>query len=210
LLSLSLILFGLSAWFQATFSVSPGLLNLNSATISDEIQDHFSPYFGFQTLSAGAELVETSYRTGNGGDLEEYTNEDKFSARLISPTLRVKYHFEGEDKEIKHFVNLALAKPFLSGKARFNGENNLDFTEQLASIDLFGMELGYGARYFFDTRFSIRGEFGLRVYRVEVSETRDRTFYTGQTNTYEEKSIDSNVAGRISPTYSRIGLSVHF
>jgi hypothetical protein len=56
----------------------------------------------------------------------------------------VKYHFEGEDKEIKHFVNLALAKPFLSGKARFNGENNLDFTEQLASIDLFGMELGYG------------------------------------------------------------------
>lgn len=209
LLFLSFFLFGFSAWSQTTFSVSPGLLNLNSATLSFEINDHFSPYLGFQTLSAGAELVETNYRPVNGS-LEEYKDEEKFSARLVIPTIGVRYHFGGEEKKLKHFVNLALAKPFLSGEASFNGEDDLSFGEQLESIDLFGMELGYGARYFFDERFSITGEFGFRAYRIKVEEERNGSFYNPQTTEYEEKTVNTSFVGSISPTYSRIGLSFHF
>ena len=70
--------------------------------------------------------------------------------------------------------------------------------------------LGFGVEYNFSENFSIGGEFGIRYFTGNYSESEDRTINdpnTGVPITYK-KEMKGNV--NFSPTYTKITLNYYF
>jgi len=79
-------------------------------------------------------------------------------------------------------------------------------------LEFWGMTLGFGTEYYFSDKFSVGGEWGLRLLFDKVSEhSKEEEWqdYYGDTHTYREKVNDEfTVAFRV--TYAAVSLNYHF
>jgi len=165
---------------QFTFGVSPGL-NLNGAYFGYQIHDVVVPYISLQFVGGSITIKE---------DGEPQT---KVSAGILAPAVGVKY-FAVRRAKIKGYFGLSLAKPLVTGKYEEDGEEDPDFKDALDNISAWGFEAGFGTEYFFDSNFSVGGEFGVRSVGVK----------------YEENGGDYQVEANIAPTYTKLSLNYYF
>lgn len=207
LLTLCLLL-GIKSYGQFSFGVAPGL-STNSA------------YFGYRTGKVvpyvGLQYGNIMFNTKETGqdydydlmDVTSYTDELNLKGNLLLPNIGVKF-FAVEKNNLKAFFNLSVAKPFLSGKVEFNGEEEDEFGETLKEISLIAGELGFGVEYFLDNNFSIGGEFGIRYLGGKYSNSYEDSFYNPDTDSYQETEITNTFRVGSNPTFTKISLNFYF
>jgi opacity protein-like surface antigen len=187
----------LNGFSQFSFSVAPGIAT-NSATFGYKIGNAV-PYAGLQLLTGGYKMVGTNhYQSGSEWVTDKY--EMQANVNLIMPSIGVKY-FAVETGDLKAYVNLAATKPLISGKMKYNGEEEEGFAEQIDKIKLFGAELGFGMEYFLSRNFSIGGEYSFRYIGGKHSEKDE--WGSGE---YEKTDISL----RLVPTIAKFSLNFYF
>lgn len=187
----------LNGFSQFSFSVSPGIAT-NSATFGYKIGNAV-PYAAFQLVNGGVtRLEEDHYTVGTEWHTDKY--EMKANVNLLMPSLGLKY-FAVQSGDLKAYVNLAATKPLVSGKLKFDGDEEEEFAEQLKNIKLLGAELGFGAEYFLNKNFSIGGEYSFRYISGKHSDKDDMG--GGE---YEKTDISL----RLVPTIAKFSLNFYF
>ena len=144
------ILFILSTGYsvaQFTFSVRPGL-QLNGAT--------FGYYNKNIVLCGGLQFgnVTTKYEDDN--------SSNKTKLHLYMPYIGGKF-FIAEKESLRSSITVSVFKPILAGKEIVDGIEDEDFKVNLKENKLWGGQLGFETEYFFHERFSVGGEFGIRL-----------------------------------------------
>ena len=207
--ALLLSAFGYQAMAQFSFGVSPGLTT-NSAYFGYKINDKVVPYVNFQYMNGRFKYEEKGERyDADVNAIVNYTDELQFNGSLIIPGIGAKYFF-AEKNDIKAYGNLSIAKPFLSGKASINDEENEEFSETLKDINMWAGELGFGVEYFFSDNFSVGGEFGLRYLSVSYNTSYEAFNYDPNTGTTVESTTEQEYSLGFNPTYSKISLNYYF
>jgi len=202
------LLFGMKAHGQFSFGVAPGL-STNSSYFGYKA-GKFVPYIGFQYANISFSTKETGEEFDY--DLYEvvsYSDELNFDASLLVPNIGIKY-FAVEQNNLKAFINLSIAKPFVRGKLDFNGEEADELSDALKDLNLMAGELGVGVEYFLDDNFSVGGEFGIRYIGGKYNTEYTDTFYNDDTSTYQETEIETTYKLSSNPTYSKISLNFYF
>ena len=184
-ISLFIILFATalftSGYGQAVFGVSPGL-GYNGAYLGIQVSNNFIPYVGLQYLGVHYQYEEEDY-------------QEELNASAIVPTLGAKL-FLGGSGSIRSYLNGSISKPLISGKLKYDGEPDEEFSDAVDNISVFGAEVGFGVEYFFDSHFSIGGEYGIR-------------FVNGKFEVEDEFDGYSVKAG-VTPTYTKISFNYYF
>ena len=144
------ILFILSTGYsvaQFTFSVRPGL-QLNGAT--------FGYYNKNIVLYGGLQFgnVTTKYEDDN--------SSNKTKLHLYMPYIGGKFSI-AEKESLRSSITVSVFKPILAGKEIVDGIEDEDFKVNLKENKLWGGQLGFETEYFFHERFSVGGEFGIRL-----------------------------------------------
>ena len=208
---LTVAFFAVSAVSQAqiSFTVSPGL-NLNGATFGYVINDKIVPYVGIQFLSANFTQTDKYMRWDYDANRPvTETDEMEVSGSVIAPTLGIKAYIFGQEK-LKGYVNASFTKPFISGKLSEDGEEIEEVGETIDKLSLFGLQAGFGAEYFFDTNFSIGGEFGLSYIKMGYEDTYESDYWNPDSGTYVDYEGKFNLDLNMMPTYSRISINFYF
>lgn len=165
------ILFTLNGYSQFTFGVSPGLTT-NTAQFGYKL-GKINPYIGFQYLKGTLKMEEAS--------------SVKAHITLLVPEIGVKF-FAIENNKLKAYLNLNVTKPFISGKVE---DEDIPY---LKDVSLIGGNFGLGVEYFFDSNFSVGGEYGLQYIHGK----------------YEDPDSDFSAGIGVMPTYSKICLNFYF
>jgi len=210
LLFFTLMMISISFSFgQFSFGVSPGI-GLNSAYFGYKVDNKFVPYIGFQYLNAKFKYEESGQRYDwDLNQIMSYSETNEFSGSLYIPNIGIKYFVKQQNK-IQAYLSLNLSKPLLSGKLKYDGEEDEDFKEDIKNISMWGGEFGFGVEYFFDENFSLGGEFGLRYIHLNYEESRDREIYNPDIGDYQNVKIEDNFKFNASPTFSKISLNYYF
>lgn len=187
----------LNGFSQFSFSVAPGIAT-NSATFGYKIGNAV-PYAGLQVLSGGFNMMYTDHYQ-DGSEWVTEKNEMKANVNLIMPSVGVKY-FAVETGDLKAYVNLAANKPMISGKVKYNGEEEEGFAEEIDKVKLFGAELGFGMEYFLSQNFSIGGEYSFRYIGGKHSEKEEN----GGGEYYK-----TDISLRLVPTIAKFSLNFYF
>ncbi len=200
------ISFSICSFSQFSFSVSPGL-SWTGAQVGYQANSKVVPYLGLQYLSANISF-NTTDEYYDGLQVVSYDEQGDINARIIIPTLGVKY-FILEKNSLKGYLNLNLSKPLIMGSAENDGDTIEEYEDVIDGVSLLGFEFGFGAEHYFNENFSVGGEFGIRSIGANVSGSYTNTFNNNNGNLISTTdSYEYN--GRISPTYSRIVLNFYF
>ncbi len=187
----------LNGFSQFSFSVAPGIAT-NSATFGYKIGNAV-PYAGLQLLTGGFKMVGTHhYEDISGWVTDKY--DRTANVNLIMPAIGLKY-FAVETGDLKAYVNLAANKPMISGKMKYDGEEDEDFSDEINKLKLFGAELGFGVEYFLSQNFSIGGEYSLRYIGGKHSDKDDMGG-----GAYYKRDISL----RLVPTIAKFSLNFYF
>jgi hypothetical protein len=193
---------------QLTFSVSPGL-QMNGVSFGYKMKK-LVPFIGFQNLSTSFYYERTGEEFDyNTNAVVSYKSTYDYKVNLSIPTLGLKY-FILEKESLKAYGTLCVTKPILSGRAKIDGETDEYTTDYAKNLSFFGSELGFGMEYFFNTQFSIGGEFGLRYIRVSYKDVYEDTFYNPVTDANQTTTINEKINYSFSPTYSKLALNFYF
>ncbi len=197
------------AYGQFSFGVSPGI-GLNSAYFGYKVDNKFVPYIGFQYVNAKLQYDESGLRYDYDlNQIMSYSETNEFSGSLVIPNIGMKYFVKQQNK-IQAYLSLNLLKPLLSGKLKYDGVEDEDFTEEIKKYSMWGGNVGFGVEYFFDENFSLGGEFGLRYIHLNFEESRDRLIYDPDIDDYLTVTIENNIKFNTSPTFSKISLNYYF
>jgi hypothetical protein len=209
ILILSSVLISISLKAQITFSVSPGV-KTNGSSFGYK-HKNFNPYVGLQLIGGKGELIMSGSDFDASGNL--YTFKNTLSAKLnvYMPTLGLKY-FILEKNKLKAYGNLNFSKGFITGKIEDSTDPtvNADFQETRKNINLFGGQLGIGAEYFFDSNFSLGGEFGIMGVFVRAKDTYNSTINNPNTGSSIDVKNTLEMKLNLNPTYSKISLNYYF
>lgn len=194
---------------QFSFGVSPGI-GLNSAYFGYKINNKIVPFFGFQHFNAKFKYeVSGQEYDYDLNRVVSFSEKNEFSGSLFIPNIGVKYFMKQQNK-IQTYLSLSISKPLLSGKLKYDGEEDEDFKEVIKNINMWGGEIGFGMEYFFDENFSIGGEFGLRYFNLKYKDTYESDFYNPDTGDYQDTEIKNDYRINTSPTFSKISLNFYF
>lgn len=168
------------------------------------------PYIGFQYASVGYSYEESGRRF-DYDELEvvRYTDEEKIRVGLLVPNVGVRYYLK-ENEQLKTFLNLNVAKPFVIGKQEEDGREVESFKEDTKKLKMFGAELGFGTEYYLSEQFALGGEFGLRYFALKFEDKRTDEIYDPIEDEVYESETNYAYKASLSPTYSRIYLSFFF
>jgi len=128
-------------------------------------------------------------------------------------------YFATEIDMIKSYFLFEISKPFISGTYEVNGKEDKDVQNALDGLSFFGFKGGYGAEYFFSKNFSLGGEFGLRMFLLNDTYTKENKVYdyvyNPNTGEYEWLHIGTEknkteVDLNISLTYALMTLNYYF
>ncbi len=198
-----------SANAQVAFSVSPGL-GLNSAFVGYQVNDRLLPFVSFQYASFGLSVSETGTDFNyDSNKVENYEYTGKLTGGILMPSIGAKYYLANQNK-LKSYGSVAITKPIVVAKLENDGEIDKEFEESVKSLSLIGGELGFGVEYFFDSNFSIGGEFGLRLITGNYQETYDTEYFDPNTGDYVPSKTVISVNGRVTPTYTKFCLNFYF
>jgi len=207
--ALMLFVFSTNVSGQFSFSVSPGI-HLNGAQFGYRINEKITPYFSIQYLKAGLmqsySQMEWDYDL-NAPALDEDSREMKGS--VLIPTLGVKFAVINKEK-LQGYVTAGLSKPIVNAEFKYDGEVEEELEEILDGISLFGLQGGFGAEYFFDTNFSIGGEFGLAYMKFALDHSYETDYWNPDTGTYVDTTADVEMNVNVMPTYSKVSLNFYF
>jgi hypothetical protein len=216
------------------FSVKPGNI-LNSASFGYRM-GQWVPFAGMDLvrLSASTTFTDDDYHSYYyGDDFYEYRdiNMDKLSgsAFLLMPQLGIRRYMGSGDVRSYILGEVFHSIPFVNAKSESRDEyweyengvlvdHDLNVTkdelgketEDLLEdvLAFWGLTFGGGAEYFFSDRFSVGGEYGIRLLFLGTKNTdEDRDVYG------EDEYIDkytSEVSSSLSLTYALLTLSYHF
>lgn len=194
---------------QFSFGVSPGI-GLNSAYFGYKVDNKFVPYIGFQYLNANLKYEESGQRTDwDLNQIISYSDKNEFSGSLYIPNIGIKYFVKQQNK-IQAYLSLNLSKPILSGKLKYDGEEDENFKDVIKNISMWGGEFGFGIEYFFDENFSLGGEFGLRYIHLKYEESNDSEIYNPEAGVYQTVKIEDSFKFNTNPTFSKISLNFYF
>jgi len=174
-----------------TFTAKPGAL-MNTAEVGIDL-GMVEPYFGMDLvwISVSNDLTDSEvYQSGDYRWQQSYSYNVEGSALMLIPHLGAKFNFgKRAAGEIRPFVRgsmfMSLVSVSVSGSEEesesvwydympgyapddsYHWENDLetDEAEDIAKelLSFFGIELAFGAEYFFTEKFSLGGEFGVRA-----------------------------------------------
>lgn len=197
----ALFMAALPAFSQFSFGIAPGM-NLNSAYFGYKLGKAV-PYVGIQYCGISGSISNSiNY---SDAAVQDESFKDKFTGRVIMPSLGLKY-FVIEKNKVKGYFNATLAKPFLSAKLTVDGNEITEVSDEVKNVSLWGGSLGVGAEYFFDDNFSVGGEFGIHAVTAKYSKTTDETDYNG----YGPAKVTNEVKAMVMPTYSKISVNFYF
>lgn len=181
---LVIITMGFSANAQVSMSVQAST-KYQKTTFGYKM-GNIQPYIGLGFLNYGGSTEHIGYNN--------IKHTTKGNVNIIMPNLGVKYTLLSKDS-LKLGVDLGVYKPFISGKIEEDGEEVEEFSDNLKKIHTFGGELGVFTEYFFNSHFSIGGEFGLRF---------------AKSNYKAEEEFDYNFNVHLGMTYTTISASFYF
>ena len=189
---------------QVVFGVKPGF----GVTMS---------YIGLQkgrlTFLGGLEYIGGSVaETESGGPQGIYERRAKVD--VFIPSLGLKY-FLHENKDLKFYLTGVVLKPIVTGSDEENGSKNEGFERFIDSLNLWGLNVGYGAEYFFSEQFSIGGEVGFRAFWLNRTERIDNFtsfVFNPDTGEYQEVTYQRKYEHDIDLrfTYTAITLTFYF
>lgn len=203
------VLISTTGFGQKTFGVSPGT-GFSGAYFGIKKEGKLMPYIGFQYASVGYSYEESGRRF-DYDELEvvRYTDEEKIRVGLLVPNVGVRYYLK-ENEQLKTFLNLNVAKPFVIGKQEEDGREVESFKEDTKKLKMFGAELGFGTEYYLSEQFALGGEFGLRYFALKFEDKRTDEIYDPIEDEVYESETNYAYKASLSPTYSRIYLSFFF
>jgi hypothetical protein len=216
------------------FSVKPGDM-ISSASFGFQM-GRWVPFVGMDLVRLGASTTFTDddyYSYDSGGDLYETrdVNKDKLSgsALLLMPQLGVKRYMGSGDVKSYLVGGILHSIPFVNAKSESRDEHweyengvltdhEIDVTkDELGKeakdllqdvLGFWGVTLGGGAEYFFGERFSVGGEYGIRLLFLSTKFTdEDRDDYGNEE--YIDK-YTTEISSNLSLTYGLLTLSYHF
>jgi hypothetical protein len=182
---------------QMTFGVGAGI-DLTGATFGYKF-GNFTPFVGLQYIGFSG-TYEHSYKEYNYDvhQVVDVTKKDDASIGIIMPSLGLKYDIFNNNKTSSYLI-ASVSKPFFWG-----------FGNELNSTSIFAAQVGFGAEYYFDKKFSIAGEFGLRGIFGSTNEEIKSEVYNPNTQSevpyIEVKDYNLN----LSMIYTRISLNFYF
>jgi len=194
---------------QFAFGVSPGL-GLNSAQFGYKIKDRIVPFIGFQYLTTKVAFEESGeIYDSDLNQLVPYSETNEFSGGIYIPNIGVKCFIKQHNK-LQAYLSLSVSKPIVSGKMKYDGDEELSYGEDVEYYSLWGGEFGFGIEYFFDENFSLGGEFGLRYLHVNYVQTRERPVYNPINREWEPSEIIYDYRYNLNPTFTKISLNYYF
>jgi len=209
LLAIAVFFISFNVFSQLTFSVSPGL-NINGAQFGYKVNSKIIPCFGFQYLNGKGNFKETGKEYDYDLNIiQEYSEKGVVSASIYIPNIGVKYFFKQVNKVNAYFL-LNVSKPFISGKSKYDGEDDPIIDEDYKKLGFWGADLGFGMEYFFDDNFSLGGEFGIRHYRLFLLNEYENNIFNPDTGGPEAVTIKQTYNFSLTPTYSKIALNFYF
>jgi len=152
------------------------------------------PYFGADLMAIGVKASDShsSWYPGQSGELYRESNDTwelSGSAFLIIPHVGIKYSFSGEELRPYCFAGVFKAFPSVSVDGEevyreYNEQGNMIY-EDIDTIDLeksekdairdllgiVGLNFGFGVDYPVSKRFSVAGEYGIRMFSVSSDYT---------------------------------------
>jgi outer membrane protein W len=195
---------------QISFGVSPGI-GFNGANAGYKINNRLTAFVGFQFLSAGYESKWSGKRYNyETQKIEGYSDSYEMSVSIYVPNLGLKYYLGNTESSLKPYLTASLAKPIVKTNFKENGVEDKVYKERTNSLSLFGGEFGFGAEYYFDEKFSIGGECGLRHFNLSYNYDYDNELYNPNTGQSEPYKTNRSYKYNLSPTYTRISLNYHF
>jgi len=193
---------------QFCFGVSPGP-TFNSALFGYKT-GRVETYVGFQHAGLNMQSTVSSRRYNfSTSQMEDYSNEANISGALVTPSIGMKFFFINQNK-LKAYGNAMVSKPIVVGRYTYNGEADTLFNDVVASINLWSGEMGFGTEYFFDSQFSIGGEFGFRPVIARSTVSEEGKVYNYNTGLYENVTTTYTNNVNFSPTYAKITLNFYF
>ena len=209
LVSLALLVLATESFSQFSFGVSPGV-GLNGAYFGYKIKNKIVPYIGFQYMSAKFKYEESGKRVDwDLFQVVSYTDKNEFSGSVTIPNIGVKYFVKQQNK-LQAYVSLSYSKPMLNGKVIRNGVEDKDIKDEIKGINMWGSEIGFGVEYFFDENFSFGGEFGFRSFYLKYDNSYTTTIFDPNTGASINTKINTDLAFKMNPTFSKISLNYYF
>jgi hypothetical protein len=209
LVLLAAMVLSIKSYSQFSFGVSPGF-GLNTAYFGYKMNNKVVPYIGFQYLNAKFKFEENGEKFDYDlNKIVSYSDKTTFSGSLLIPNIGVKY-FIKQKNNIQAYLSLSLSKPFISGKLKYDGEEDEDFDNAIKNMSIWGGEFGFGMEYFFDENFSLGGEFGFRHLHLKYKDTYDDEIYNPNTGDYQKTETENEFKFNTSPTFSKISLNFYF
>lgn len=206
---LFVLCFVLSVFGQYTLSISSGL-SAKGGTFGYQINDKLNAYLGLNYIKAYANLSESFSERENGVLVFMDDDNIEFEAKILIPTLGVKY-FILEKNKVKLYSNANVSFPMLSAQLIEDG----DIEEELEGLSnessSFGYELSLGSEYFFDSNFSIGGEVGFQKLSLSSSGEDSYSFQAGGPNNPVISGEELYTAEfNLSVIYSRFTMNFYF
>jgi hypothetical protein len=202
-------LFTLNGFSQFTFSLGTGMQQ-NSAAFGYKYKN-FVPQIGLQVMRASASINATGFENDSVGDIVAYDQSIMLSGAVFIPSVGVKYFFLNRDK-LKAYGLLSVNKVILSAKIEDKDDPNADkeLQKQLDNISISGGQLAFGTEYFFDSHFSIGGEFGFRSMRLNYKNNTTDNVFNPNTGDYEDLPATQTLKLNFMPTYSKFSINFYF
>jgi len=203
------ILINYCALSQVSFNLNMGK-NSSNAQFGYMFKK-FNPYLAFQYASFGGTAVDSGKKEDpNTGVIVNF--EDEYSAKisLLMPTLGLKYYILERNK-LKAFANLFYAKPIIRAKLDINDpviENDVESVIEDLKFNTIG--IGIGVEYYFDSNFSLGGEFGFMTTRIKSKIEYNQDLFDPNTGNFIPNTNTINFKGAFSPTFARVSLNFYF
>lgn len=171
------------------FGVKPGMLIQTS--YFGLSYERFEPFIGLDWVAVSV--------SSDDGDVAGSVFIPHFGSRLY---LKPKGTAHAIAPYLLSDVFFSLAAVKIDGAAAEEEDAIKDF------LEFWGVTLGFGTEYYFSNKFSIGGEWGLRLLYDKVEEhTKTEESWNGYT--YKEKVNDEfSIAFRV--TYAAVSLNFHF
>jgi hypothetical protein len=201
--------FGVSSLLaQVSFSVSPGLAS-GGSFIGYKF-NNFVPYIGLQYLGAGLTFEETGFEYKYPSTVKTpYSYKDEVSANIYMPQIGVKYFFN-DTEDIRLYLNACFNYAFISANAKNEGIEDKSVKNTVDNLNVLGVDFGVGAEYFFSKKFSIGGEFDLRMLFAGSKYSDQTTIYNPNTQTNEDNTINYDINMNLGVTSSKLTLNYYF
>lgn len=194
---------------QVSFNLNIGRNNSNAQF--GYVYKKFNPYLSFQYLGFSASSVYSGKENDPfTGEIVDFEDEYSTKISFLMPTIGLKY-FVLERNKLKAYANIFYSKPIVRAKLDVDDptfENDVESAIEDLKFNAIG--IGIGAEYYFDSNFSLGGEFGFVTTRVKSELEYEENLIDPNTGNMIFNTNTINIKGALNPTFARVSLNFYF